>query len=185
MGIIERGIAFVASLRALANRSVWEWRRCPSCGDTRTCKHGTYTIQPWFVDGRRTIRVQRHRCSRCRRTHSEHSALLVRGSWYAREVHRFSVGHLLRAGGSLQRTAELVRSFQLPPTLNRIESDTISSRHPYPITLKSVILAGAQKSTGRVSRAHVTGLFTTALCEDWATGPERALIRSGPPAVSR
>lgn len=110
MSIIERGKAFVAAMRALANRSVWEWRRCPSCGDTQTCKHGTYTIQPWFLDGRRTIRVQRHRCFRCHRTYSEHSALLVRGSWYAREVHRFSVDHWLHAGSSLRRTAELVRS---------------------------------------------------------------------------
>ena len=42
MNIIQRGEVFLQSLRALAGRSAWDWRRCPACGDTLTRKHGTY-----------------------------------------------------------------------------------------------------------------------------------------------
>ena len=60
MNIIDRGKAFVKSLRDLASRSVWDWRRCPTCGETDTCRYGTYETTPWFLDGRREVRVQRH-----------------------------------------------------------------------------------------------------------------------------
>lgn len=110
MHIIDRGRAFRHALRTVATRSVWEWRRCPQCGQTDTWKWGTYPRHPWTLAGRQTVAVQRHWCLRCRRTYSETSALLVRGSWYAREVHRFALDHWLHAGSSLRRTAELVRS---------------------------------------------------------------------------
>jgi len=91
VNIIERAKALVQSLRELADRSAWDWRRCPYRGDTLTNCHGTYTRHPWFLDGRRPVRVQRHFCQPCRRTYSERCALLVRGSWYAREVHRLAM----------------------------------------------------------------------------------------------
>jgi hypothetical protein len=110
MNIVERGRRFLESLRGLAGRTGWDWRRCPHCGDTLTRKWGFYTRRPWFLDGRRVVRVQRHLCSGCGRTYSERSALLVRGSWYAREVHRFAIDHWQHVGGSVRRTAELLRS---------------------------------------------------------------------------
>lgn len=110
MNIIERGKAFLSSLREVAHRSGWDWRRCPHCGDTLTHKHGSYTRRPWSFEGRQTVRVQRHWCLHCRRTYAEHSAWLVRGSWYAREVHRLSIDHWQHVGSSLRRTAEVVRS---------------------------------------------------------------------------
>ena len=112
---MQRAQAFVESLQQLAKRSVWDWRHCPKCGDTDTCKWGTYDRHPWFIFGRRTVLVQRHKCNRCSRpgrfsTYSELSPLLVRGSWYAREVHRFSIDLWQHAGTSLRRAAELTRS---------------------------------------------------------------------------
>ena len=38
MNIIERGKAFVQHLWELANRSAWDWRRCPRCGSSDTSK---------------------------------------------------------------------------------------------------------------------------------------------------
>src|SRR5919199_2836253 len=111
MNIIDRGRAFVQGLRALSERTAWDWRRCPHCGDTLTCKWGGYTRRPWPFAGRQRVRVQRHRCERCRRTYSEQSARLVRGSWYAREVHRCAIDHWQHAGTSLRRAAELLRSW--------------------------------------------------------------------------
>lgn len=111
MNIIDRAKAFVQSLRDLAHRSAWDWRRCPYCGDCLTHKHGTYIRRPWFLDGRRIVRVQRHFCQHCRRTYSERSALLIRGGWYAREVRRLGIDHWRHAGSSLRRTAEMVRSW--------------------------------------------------------------------------
>ncbi len=55
--------------------------------------------------------MQRHWCLACRRSYSEQSALLVRGSWYAREVHRAAVDHWQHGGLSLRRTAEFLRSW--------------------------------------------------------------------------
>jgi transposase-like protein len=111
MNIVERGRAFLQGLRAVASRSVWEWRRCPRCGGTETRKHGSYTRQPWFLDGRRVVRVQRHWCDRCRGTYSERSAMLVRGGWYAREVRRAGIDHWQHLGTSTRRTAEVLRSW--------------------------------------------------------------------------
>lgn len=111
MNIIEHGRAFIQFLQALASRSAWDWRRCPHCGDTLTCKWGSYTRQPWFLGGRQEVRVQRHHCERCQRTYSEQSALLVGGSWYAREVHRAAIDHWQHLGTSVRRTAEVLRSW--------------------------------------------------------------------------
>ncbi len=111
MTIVARGRAFLQGLRALAGRTVWEWRRCPHCGETVTCTWGSSTRQPWFLSGRQAVRVQRHRCSGGRRTSSEGSALLVRGGWYAREVRRRAIDHWPHLGTSTRRTAEVLRSW--------------------------------------------------------------------------
>lgn len=111
MNIVERGRAYLQGLRALAGRKAWEWRRCPRCGETETCKWGAYTRRPWFLRGRETVRVQRHRCHGCGRTYSERSALLVRGGWYAREVKRSAIDHWQHLGASTRRTAEVLRSW--------------------------------------------------------------------------
>ena len=111
MNIIERGRAFLQSLWDLAGKSAWDWRQCPSCGDTLTCKWGRYTRHPWTLAGRQTVRVQRHRCERCQRTYSEQSPWLVRGSWYAREVHRCAIDTWQHLGTSVRKTAEEVRSW--------------------------------------------------------------------------
>lgn len=108
VNIIERAKAFVQSLRELGGRSIWDWRRCPRCGDTDTCRYGTYTRNPWFLDGRHPVRVQRHRCHSCRATYSERSPLLVRGSWYAREVHRAAIDYWQFGGNSLRRLVALL-----------------------------------------------------------------------------
>lgn len=110
MNIVERGKRFVQWLHELADRKAWEWRRCPHCGDTWTCKHGTYVRRPWFLDGQREVQVQRHGCHRCQRTYSEGSALLVRGGWYSREVRRKAVDLWQHGGSSLRRVAEWLRS---------------------------------------------------------------------------
>lgn len=111
MNIIARGLLFVQYLVSLSLRTAWDWRRCPQCGSTDTCKWGHYTRRPWFLTGRCEVRVQRHRCNGCRKTYSEQSALLIRGSWYAREVQRSALDHWQHVGTSLRRTAEVLRSW--------------------------------------------------------------------------
>jgi len=111
MNIIDRGRVHLQSLIALVCRTAWEWRRCPRCGSTHTNRWGGYRRHPWFLAGRQEVWVQRHTCYGCGRTYIEESALLVRGSWYAREVHRSAVDHWLHLGTSLRRTAEELRSW--------------------------------------------------------------------------
>lgn len=111
MHIIDQAEAFVQSLRELADRSAWEWRRCPYCGSTTTWRWGTYERHPWYFEGRKVVAVQRHCCQSCHRTYSEQSAWLVRGSWYAREVHRYSIDLWQHGRSSLRRVAEWVRSW--------------------------------------------------------------------------
>jgi hypothetical protein len=111
MNIVARAVAFLQYLVSLSQRTAWDWRRCPQCGGWETCKWGSYARHPWFLTGRCEVRVQRHWCKRCRRTYSEQSALLIRGSWYAREVHRSAVDHWQHMGTSLRRTAETLRSW--------------------------------------------------------------------------
>lgn len=110
MNIIERGKAFVQGLREALDRSAWDWRRCPRCGGSDTVRNGGRRTRPWTLEGRRTVRIQRHLCHGCGGSYSETSPFLVRGSWYAREVHRFAVDHWVHAGSSIRRTAEWVRS---------------------------------------------------------------------------
>jgi len=111
MTIVERGRAFLQGLRELSQRTLWEWRQCPYCGQRETWRHGTYPRRPWTFGGRQSERVQRHFCRPCQRTYSEQSALRVRGSWYAREVHRAAVDHWQYVGSSLRRTAAWLRSW--------------------------------------------------------------------------
>lgn len=110
MNIIKQGKDFLQSLWALAVRSIWDWRRCPYCQDNDTIRNGHYTRKPWFLDGRREVQIQRHWCKQCGRTYSEESPFLVRGSWYAREVHRSAIDLWQHFGTSLRRTAEFLRS---------------------------------------------------------------------------
>ena len=111
MNIIERGAAFLQALQALAGRRAWDWRRCPTCGDTLTRKHGTYPRRPWLLGGRQAWRIQRHWCHQCRGTYSEQSALLIRGSWYGREVRRCALDHWHYGGTSVRRTTALLRAW--------------------------------------------------------------------------
>jgi len=108
---LERGRQFLRELREVAQRTEQDWRQCPRCGSRMTIKYGSYRRRPWFFGGRREVRVQRHRCRACGRTYGEESALLKRGSWYAREVHRSAIDHWLHLGVSLRRTAEVMRSW--------------------------------------------------------------------------
>jgi len=111
MHIVERAERFLQSLNELANRRVWDWRKCPYCGSKNTNRWGYYKRHPWFLDGRREVKVQRHKCKTCGPTYAETSALLKRGSWYAREVQRCAIDHWQHGGTSLRRTAELLRSW--------------------------------------------------------------------------
>ncbi len=111
MNIIERGRDFVQKLRELAQRSAWDWRRCPRCGGTWTIKNGGRSIHPFFFEGRQEVRIQRHECHGCGAFYDEEYAFLVRGSWYAREVHRYAVDGWVHLRSSLRRIAETVRSW--------------------------------------------------------------------------
>ena len=110
MNLVRPALASVASLRAVADRSAWDRRRCPRCGEALTGKGGGYTRRPRFLDGRRAVRVQRHSCDLCRRTYSGRDALPVAGSGYARAVRRLAVDHRQHFGGSVRRAAERLRS---------------------------------------------------------------------------
>ena len=76
-----------------------------------TVKWGFYTRHPWTLQGRQTVRIQRHYCHRCERTYSEPPCRLVRGSWYGRDVHRCAVDQWLHGRTSLRRAAEFIRSW--------------------------------------------------------------------------
>jgi transposase-like protein len=110
MNMIERGRDFVQKLRALVQRTVWDWRHCPRCGGTCTIKNGGYWRRPWTSSGRQRVRLQRHRCYVCGRSYVEEQAWLVRGSWYARAVHRQAVDWWLHGRSTLRRIAEMLRS---------------------------------------------------------------------------
>ena len=104
-------LKFLQSLQDLANRTLWDWKKCPHCGSMVTIKYGTYTRKPWFLEGRQQVKVQRHQCRECKQTYSETSPLLKRGSWYAREVHRCAIDGWQHGGMSLRRVAEWLRSW--------------------------------------------------------------------------
>jgi transposase-like protein len=111
MNIIERGRDFVQRLQELAQRTEWDWRRCPQCGGTWTIKNGGRWNHPYFFGGRQEVRIQRHECHGCGAFYDEEYAFLVRGSWYAREVHRYAVDGWVHLRSSLRRIAETVRSW--------------------------------------------------------------------------
>jgi transposase-like protein len=111
MNIIERGRVFVQKLQELAERSGWDWRRCPQCGGTWTIKNGGRRNYPYFFGGRQEVRIQRHECHGCGAFYDEEYAFLVRGSWYAREVHRYAVDGWVHLRSSLRRIAETMRSW--------------------------------------------------------------------------
>ena len=110
MNLLDRGRAFLQALRVLARRTAWDWRRCPTCGQSETWRYGTYRRRPWTLAGRQTVVVQRHWCLLGRGTYAETSPWLVRGSWYAREVQRSAIDLWLHGGTSTRRTAEWLRS---------------------------------------------------------------------------
>ena len=119
MNIVDRAKAFVHALETLAKRTAWDWRACPKCGKDDTIKYGSYTTHPWFLDGRHEVVIQRHKCNLCSGsavgggktfTYSEQSPYLVRGSWYAREVHRYSIDLWQHGRSSVRRASEFVRS---------------------------------------------------------------------------
>ena len=110
MNIIERGSVFVQKVRALVGQSAWDWRHCPRCGGTRTCKHGGRERHPWALGGRQTVRIQRHWCHARGKVYEEEQVWLVAGSRYAREVHRCAVDQWMHGRGSLRRVAEFLRS---------------------------------------------------------------------------
>lgn len=87
-----------------------DWQRCPYCGSLETQRHGSYERHPWRLFGRQTVQVARHRCLSCKRTYSETSAGLKRGSWYGSEVQRLSVDLWMHGRMSLRRAAEFMRS---------------------------------------------------------------------------
>jgi len=111
MNIIEQAREFVQSLRDLAHRTAWDWRVCPACGSKKTVKWGKYERHPWLLEGQQEVKVQRHRCQRCGKTYAEESPWLIRGSWYAREVHRCAIDHWLHGRTSIRRCAEMMRSW--------------------------------------------------------------------------
>jgi len=80
VNIIERGRGFVESLRAMAGRSVWVWRRCgmqyipsPRCKSDETQRYGSYVRYPWVLAGREEAVVRCHLCLPCNSTYSEQS----------------------------------------------------------------------------------------------------------------
>lgn len=176
MNVVERGRAFLQGLRALAERQVWEWRRCPRCGETATCKWGSYRRRPWFLSGRQTVRVQRHRCPGCQRTYSEGSALLVRGGWYAREVRRSAIDHWQHLGTSTRRTAEVLRSWlgrqerwQVWRPLDPVPSDALAC-HLSASTVERWLEQAGQTAETRVSEQLIGVVSSGQLATDglWA-----------------
>jgi hypothetical protein len=111
MNIIERGRDFVQRLQDWGQRSVWDWRECPRCKGTWTYKNGGRPRHPWFFGERKTVRIQRHGCHGCGKWYEEQYPFLVRGSWYAREVHRAAVDGWVHMRSSLRRVAEMMRSW--------------------------------------------------------------------------
>lgn len=111
MNIVERAQVLCQWLWTLVGMTAWDWKRCPHCGSMVTVKWGSYTRRPWFLDGRREVKVQRHRCQECQKSYGETSPRLKQGSWYAREVQRCAIDHWQHGGTSLRRTAEFLRSW--------------------------------------------------------------------------
>lgn len=110
MNIIDRARGFVQSLQDLRQRTAWEWRRCPHCSLPGAIKYGSYHRHPWRLHGRVDVRVQRYRCPHCGKTYPQSAPWLAAGTWYAREVHRYTVDLWVQVRTSYRRAAEWVRS---------------------------------------------------------------------------
>jgi transposase-like protein len=159
MNIIERGRAFLQWLVSLSQRTAWDWMCCPKCGSRHTSRWGGYTRNPWFLEGRRKVRVQRHMCYTCAKTYSEESAHLVRGSWYAREVHRSAIDHWQHAGTSLRRTAEILRSW-LGHQERWLQWRPLDRGGPELCYLAASTVHRWLDRAGKVARASVAGQLT-------------------------
>ena len=184
MNIIERGRAFAQSLPDLLGRTAWDWKRCPQCASTLTIKNGSYQRRPWFLEGRQTVRVQRPLCHACAASYSEHLALLVRGSWYARAVRRSAVDHWQHGRTSLRRTAEFLRSW-----LGRQERFVLWRPWPPPPATEQCHLAASTihrwlDRAGQVAQASVPGQLQ-GLAQSEEVGPDGlwARRRGGAPRV--
>ena len=110
MHIVERGRRWLQSLRRLAQRTPFDERQCPYCGQHSGWKHDTYQRHPWTLAGRQTLTVQRYWCAPCRRTFVPASAVVAPRRWYGREVQRAAIDHCWYVGSSLRRTATWLRS---------------------------------------------------------------------------
>ena len=110
MNIVARAQAFVESLLRIKQRREVDQRQCRVCGSRQVYKQGAYTRRPWTLAGRQTVVVQRYQCQSCGATHSDESADLLAGGWYARSVRRYTIDQWLHGGGSLRRVTERVRS---------------------------------------------------------------------------
>ena len=162
-------------MRELADRSAWDWKRCPQCGSRLPIKNGSYLRHPWFLGRRETVRVQRHLCHQCERTYSEQSALLVRGSWYAREVHRAALDHWQHVGTSLRRTAELLRSWlghqarwrlwrplaEAAPERCYLAASTVQRWVDGAATVAQATVAGQRSGIGQTATVGTDGLWAT------------------------
>jgi transposase-like protein len=110
MNIIQRGAQWLHALRHLVQRTAWDERPCPHCGQHATWKHGTYRRQPWTLSGRQTVVMQRYWCCQCRRTFTPPLAPVAARCWYGRDVQRCALDQWIHAGSSVRRVAEWVRS---------------------------------------------------------------------------
>ena len=110
MTIVECGRRWLQHLRGLAQRTPFDERPCPHCGQTTGWKHDTYQRHPWTRAGRQTVTVQRYWCAPCGRTFVPASADLAPRRWYGRNVQRAAIDHCWYAGSSLRRTATWLRS---------------------------------------------------------------------------
>lgn len=110
MSIVTRALAFVQSLRQMAQRRERDYRVCPRCGGTRVYRHGTYPRHPWTLQGQRSLAVPRYRCQNCKATYFAQHPDYPHKAWYARSVRRYALDQYLHGGTSLRRVAELVRS---------------------------------------------------------------------------
>ncbi len=191
MNIIQRGAAFVQSLLELSNRTVWDRRRCPECGGTDTMRYGKYTRRPWFLLGRQAVAVQRHKCNECTarkgkvHTYSEQSALLIRRSWYAREIHRLGIDLWQHFGTSERRAAELIRSLighQERWFLWRPCDERSGSRRGCRLSASSILrwLDGAGKRAQEGVESQLAGVPTSG---QMGTDGLWAVLRGGKKAV--
>ena len=111
MNIIERGRVFVQKLQEFGAADGVGLATVPAVwGDLDDQERGRRNY-PYFFGGRQEVRIQRHECHGCGAFYDEEYAFLVRGSWYAREVHRYAVDGWVHLRSSLRRIAETVRSW--------------------------------------------------------------------------